>query len=198
MTFYHKRDDGKGGAVSFDLQRYNAKGDYQDGCIWMGIAKQKGNDNKFDWDNQQRIKLGFQDIMMLLPRLETRTSRAKLYHKFNENTKSIIFNKHMKDGKYHGYYLNINKETAFHFSPEEIYTLCIFLRDAVLKIVRWDWAGQNSKPEKSDELSLSDNDIPTSDLNEKQSLDFEDDLQGDSKDSSADNDGSSEDEGLWE
>ena len=48
MTFYHKRDDGKGGAVSFDLQRYNAKGDYQDGFRYHraqgGVGK---NNNHF-------------------------------------------------------------------------------------------------------------------------------------------------------
>jgi len=104
--------------------------------------------------------------MTILPRLKAKTSKIQLYHSFGENTKSIFFNKHIRDGKYMGYYLNINKDTVFHFSPEEIYVLCILFEDAIPKIVRWDLSEFQNNSISPNNSSGKNNDISTRDINE--------------------------------
>lgn len=135
VTFYHRRKDGQGNALSLNLTKYNLS-ENTEGALWMSVAKQSGD--RFDWEGRTNLKLGFNDLIQLVPNLSRRAKQVKLFHSFDENQTSIIFNRHVKDKSYRGYYLNINQETVFHFSPEEGYVFGVFLKDGMRKIVRWD------------------------------------------------------------
>lgn len=83
------------------------------GCIYLQAAPAnpgpKGQMNGYDWENKKiSVKIGVNDISKLLDGLR-RGAEVSLFHKFNDDSKSIVFSPNEQRG---GFWLNLEHKTA--------------------------------------------------------------------------------------
>ena len=110
------KNDGKGSILQFQI---TTSEDVNARYVFLTAAKQKPDTNsetaKFDYDNSEKMKLGFADIGSILAVLTNRESSINnekgLYHEFKKGDELVRSSLKLKknDPKYGGYFLNLQK-----------------------------------------------------------------------------------------
>jgi len=134
---YKPTKTGKGGAMRWQL-------DVKKQAVFVDAAAQVG-EHKFDWEHKVVMKWGISDIGEVLAVIEKRVDSAELFHQTDSGTAKFSI-RFQRDKKPANYFLQMwRKEAksdqargvALPLSQAEAATLCVLLRAATVRILKW-------------------------------------------------------------
>lgn len=136
-AIYKPNSRGSGGVIRFDLNR--AKG-----AVFVDAALQSG-EKAFDWEQKLTMKMGLNDLGMVLAVLQGRQPQAKLFHQLQKSNSAFELTS-QADPQRAPYFMMVSRQdgktksvrkVSIPVTHAEAAVLECALRSAVVRLLGW-------------------------------------------------------------